>query len=284
MLMSIEQYIRMRKCDDGLNEFDLNKKIRNMGLCINYIVGYFGEYLDSAIVDCKEGVQNNEVAKLRKELYEYDSDVTEWIVTVYEEYGVRIDLPIWRFLAKNQLFLLSYKDEDFIKYALEFCLKNLYRYSFIINQTEMLVKLVKNLFCTKSMSVEGFKGFTHLSNEIQDWLKDTQNMYKVNLMQFAEKYIFDLCKKSPHQCMSIYKTEVDNGKNNIKVQDNPFRINELYHEIKDKPFIRGYKQKLEMLFVNVLFFNLYRLVGLGSYEAKSYWNTYINKCALEKVR
>ncbi len=45
-MMKLEEYIEKRKKEDGLNEFDKNKKDENMKICVNYIFEYFNNYLN----------------------------------------------------------------------------------------------------------------------------------------------------------------------------------------------------------------------------------------------
>ena len=45
-MLSIEEYIAKRKKEDKLNEFNLEKRIDNIKLCIDYVFEYFNAYLD----------------------------------------------------------------------------------------------------------------------------------------------------------------------------------------------------------------------------------------------
>ena len=39
--MTIENYILKRKLEDGLNEFDLEKRQENLRICVNYVFEFF---------------------------------------------------------------------------------------------------------------------------------------------------------------------------------------------------------------------------------------------------
>ncbi len=43
--MTLEQYILMRKKEDGLNEYDLTKRSENIRTRVNYVFEYFDNYL-----------------------------------------------------------------------------------------------------------------------------------------------------------------------------------------------------------------------------------------------
>ena len=46
-MLSIEEYIALRKKEDKLNEFDLDARTQNMKICVDYIFEYFNNYLNS---------------------------------------------------------------------------------------------------------------------------------------------------------------------------------------------------------------------------------------------
>ena len=43
--MTLEEYVIKRKREDGINEFDLEKRMENTRICVNYIFEYFNNYL-----------------------------------------------------------------------------------------------------------------------------------------------------------------------------------------------------------------------------------------------
>lgn len=51
--MTLEEYIVKRKREDGINEYDLEKRSENTRICVNYIFEYFNNYLDLKPADEK---------------------------------------------------------------------------------------------------------------------------------------------------------------------------------------------------------------------------------------
>ena len=45
--MTLEEYIVKRKREDGINEYDLDKRLENTRICVNYIFEYFNNYLEA---------------------------------------------------------------------------------------------------------------------------------------------------------------------------------------------------------------------------------------------
>jgi len=58
-MLTIEEYIAKRKKEDKLNEFDIDKRIDNIKLCVDYIFEYFNNYLDISEAE-KQTILNNE--------------------------------------------------------------------------------------------------------------------------------------------------------------------------------------------------------------------------------
>ena len=46
--MRLEEYIVKRKAEDGINEFDWEKRAENTRICVNYIFEYFDNYLENS--------------------------------------------------------------------------------------------------------------------------------------------------------------------------------------------------------------------------------------------
>lgn len=51
--MRLEEYIFKRKKEDGINEYDLDKRPENTRICVNYIFEYFNNYLETKPADEK---------------------------------------------------------------------------------------------------------------------------------------------------------------------------------------------------------------------------------------
>ena len=48
--MKLEEYILKRKTEDGINEFDRDKRAENTRICVNYVFEYFNNYLETTVL------------------------------------------------------------------------------------------------------------------------------------------------------------------------------------------------------------------------------------------
>lgn len=85
--MKLEEYILKRKSEDGINEYDLEKRTENTRICVNYVFEYFNSYLDTRQADEKTVLQEQKIDKYRNIIKDYDPDVQEWLVSLYSSYG-----------------------------------------------------------------------------------------------------------------------------------------------------------------------------------------------------
>lgn len=86
-MLRLEEYVARRKKEDRLNEFDLNARMENIKVCVNYIFEYFNNHLDITEAENKTVLQAEKIEKYRKQLEGYDSEVQDWLVNIYSEYG-----------------------------------------------------------------------------------------------------------------------------------------------------------------------------------------------------
>lgn len=115
----------------------------------------------------------------------------------------------------------------------------------------MLFRFIKDDHRVQSQKQFDF-GIPVISEEISDWLEETWTKHQVNLAIFASNWInkfFDHEDMWPasHRKKSQYslgKYDYD-----YKQKSNLFNLDSLYRKIPKKPFIKGKKQELEILFM-----------------------------------
>jgi NAD kinase len=193
LYLSLEDYITKRKREDCLNEFNLEQRVKNMGMCINYVVEYFEKYLDPEKINSEKATQKRKADKLKKQLENcgYEIEVVAWVVSIYEQYGKRVDLAVKNFAKQDLTFLLNYKDEDFTEFAKELIQDNKKKMPYLEGQTKILAKLTRNFFRYKGGLFIDFDRYNRFGEGIINWLKDPYNSYSVNLAQFASDYASD---------------------------------------------------------------------------------------------
>jgi hypothetical protein len=89
-MLSIEEYIARRKKEDRLNEFDIEARSQNLKICVDYVFEYFNNYLNTTEAEEKTVLHSEKLDKYRKQLQDYEPEVREWAVGIYDEYGKQI--------------------------------------------------------------------------------------------------------------------------------------------------------------------------------------------------
>ena len=112
-MLSIEEYIARRKKEDKLNEFDIDARTQNMRICVDYVFEYFSNYLNITEAEEKTVLHDQKLDKYRKQLREYDPEVREWVVGIYNEYGKQIHKHIGNIMKANEFFFLYSTDSEF---------------------------------------------------------------------------------------------------------------------------------------------------------------------------
>lgn len=77
-----------------------------MKICVYYVFEYFDNYLNITEVEEKTVLHNEKLEKYRKQLREYDPEVREWAVSIYNGYWKQIHRYIGNIMKENDLFFL----------------------------------------------------------------------------------------------------------------------------------------------------------------------------------
>lgn len=268
-MLTIEEYIARRKKEDKLNEFDLDARTQNMKVCVDYVFEYFNNYLNITDADEKTVLHNEKLEKYRKQLREYEPEVREWAVGIYNEYGKQIHRYIGNIMKENELFFLYDTDSEFRNASYDCYSRLIKKFSFIKDQTEMLFLFIKDYHRVESEQRFGF-GRPSISEEITDWVDKTWAKHQVNLLAFAYDWINCFYENediwpSTHRKKSQYtwrKYDYD-----YKQKSNLFNLDSLYRKMPKKLFVKGRKQELEILF---MYYWLHDMEG-----DNDYWQEYL---------
>lgn len=99
---------------------------------------YFNNYLNITEAEEKTVLHNEKLEKYRMQLKEYDPEVREWVVGIYNEYGKQINRYIGNLIKENELFFLYNTDSEFRNTSYDCYSRFIKRLPFLKNQTEML--------------------------------------------------------------------------------------------------------------------------------------------------
>lgn len=107
--MTLDEYIIKRKREDGINEFDIEKRMENTRICVNYIFEYFNNYLDTRPADEKTVLHEQKVDKYRKILSQYSQDVQDWLVSLYSSHGKCVHKHLMNLIADDYFCSITAK-------------------------------------------------------------------------------------------------------------------------------------------------------------------------------
>mgnify|MGYP006288780115 CR=1 FL=1 len=268
---TLEEYIKKRKREEGIDEFNVDERVANMGRCINFVVEFFDTYVDPNKKNMEYEKRKAKCKKYRKRIRNYPQDLVEWLVSIYMKYEARFDQRAKYIIRQDPIYLLSYNEDNFLKLADIFLSKYVSEIPIIKGKEVMIAKLFKaEIGLRHNKNSYSLQKYHQLGNKINKWLKETYKTYGINISVFASKYIFDFYDKT-HE----YEYDKEKGKvylvkaYDYKNSDNLFAIDEVYKKNKKKPFIENRKLELEILFMH---FWLSEIFG-----EEGFWEVYLSK-------
>lgn len=249
-MLTLEEYIAKRKKEDRLNEFNIEKRLENIRLSVNYIFEYYDGYLNITDMEHKTVLNNERLEKFRRQVEHYDKDVQDWLIGLYDEYGKYMHKNIAKVIDKNDVFLLYHKDSEFRSVSYDCYSKLIKQYPFLKDQTEMLYQFIKDYHRIRSIDSGDFEDVPFFTQPMGDWIKGTYAKFKVNLVEFAYSYamtFFDNDSKWPTGHKKKTGKEYMPFDYDYKQKKNLFNIDSVYSKVSSKSFIKGRKQELELL-------------------------------------
>ncbi|WP_338009837.1 hypothetical protein, partial [Lysinibacillus boronitolerans] len=175
------------KVEDKLNEFDLDAKEGNLKICVNYLFEYYHNYLNSDLVNEKTILNKYTLNKFRKQFEDYEIDVQDWLVHIYDVYEKHIHKSINSLLKKEEMFYLYHTDSDFRSCSYDCYAHLIKKNNFLKDQSEYLFKYIKEYHSVQSMKKEDWQN-PFITEEINSWIEDTWVKYKVNIWAFVDDY------------------------------------------------------------------------------------------------
>lgn len=275
-MFTIEEYIAKRKKEDNLNEFNKEKRMDSIKICIDYIFEYFNNYLEINEIDENTVLQWEKIEKYRKSIRGYKEDVQEWLINIYNKYENSMNLIIKNILKKNDIFLLYNTDAEFRSESYECYSKLVNKYKYLKDETEMLFEFIKDYH--RITSNEGVK-IPNFSDKFTEWINDTKQTYGVNVVAFVVSYLNkfsgeeDRWQSSHKILVKEFPYDYSYYDYDYKKKSNLFNIDQLYPKIVNKPFIKGKKQYLELLM-------MYHWLSSMATD-KEYFQEYLNKVLKE---
>lgn len=203
---------------------------------------------------------------------EYDKDIQDWIVNIYDVHEKHIHRSIINFLKKDNMFFLYHTESEFRSCSYDCYAELIKKNPFLKDQTEMLFKFIKDYHRIKSQEeMNDLSEF--LTEDINKWLDETWNKYNVSIRAFVSNYTLrfsddDRLWPAKHKVKTNEEWRL--YKYDFKQKTNLFNLNSLHPKISNKPFIRGKKQYLELLIMHTW---LHSIEG----DDENYWDEYFKK-------
>ena len=279
--MKLEEYIFKRKKEDGINEYDGDKRTENTRICVNYVFEYFNNYLDTKPEDEKTALHEQKIDKYRNIVKEYDTEVQEWLISIYASYGKYMHRQFSNFIT-DDYFLLYDSEAEFRALSYEIYPKVIKKFKFLEGQSEMIFLFIKDEHRVRNLPYPYDQGY-HISENIDEWIDSTYRKYGVNIYNFCSEWahwFYDNPELWPkgHKQKSEYYEKRGEYKDfklsssfywdyDYKQKNNLFGLDALYRNMPKKAFIKGKKQEFEAVLMYCW------LHGVDGDD--EYWDSYV---------
>lgn len=282
--MRLEEYIFKRKTEDGINEFDRDKRTENTRICVNYIFEYFNNYLETTAGEERTVLHDEKIDKYARIVERYSNDIQEWLVDMYSSYGKYLHRTLPTFI-QDPFFLLYDTEAEFRALSYDVYPKIIKRYKFLNGHAEMIYRFLRDEHRTRSLVSEECE-LSNITEEIDEWMKKTYLKYGVNMYSFCSEYLMDFMDNperwpKEHRKRSEYYDQYSGSDSRIKVpqsllydydfrqKNNLFGLDMLYRKMPKKSFIKGRKQEIEAILMYCYCFE---------YDSQDrYWKEYSEK-------
>jgi hypothetical protein len=269
-MLTVEQYIAQMKKKDKLDEFNFANHAENLATVMKYVVEYFNTYLNPEQYNYEAIKLDQAASKVEKEICDTLPQSKDFVIKYYKKHQVRVDRIIKGQLRSFIYHDLFYSDEDFADVVDDFCDERQKQDPDISQCKTELLCLVREIK-ERETQKPSRTGYKQLDEGLASWISDTHARYKVNLRDFtqgiAERY-YDKYMETIYDRQNEHHYHIN--RYNHRYNENPFRINEIYQEISDRPFIEGRKGELEMLIMYEWIFDWVK--------DSEYWPEYVNLC------
>lgn len=254
-MMRLEEYIKKRKHDERLDEFDLSKKSVYMQQCVGYVLEYFNNYLDVDNYHQELRELDSKTTKFRKTILDYSPDVQDNLIQYYQKYQMRLNERLDKQLRMNDIFLLVNDDSHFRKFSYMTFSKLDKKCPGLNDNVDFLFELIKDYHRVESqnyfLDTDSYKynDFLGLPPNFQEYVEIVIEKYRVNLLAWAENYVMYFYE-DPHRWPLAHTLKDKLSKYDdydYKAKKNTFNIDIIFPQVSSLPYLKGKKKFLEYL-------------------------------------
>jgi len=257
--MTLEEYILMRKKEDGLNEYDVSKRDENIRICTSYILDYFNNHMDNRPESERSFLEKRKQDRYRKLVSKYSPDVQDWLVELNSRTGKYVHKHLLN-LMDDRYFLLFSTDAEFRSLSDAIYLQVVDKIRELTGENEMIYNFIRDEHRIQS-KFYSWQQTTHITDDIDKWISDTYKEYGVNIFAFCEDWCsdFSLTPDMWEKARKIRKHEYDShlkkGLSSLssclfwdydyKSDGDRFGLNALYRNMPQTDFTKGKEQAFE---------------------------------------
>ena len=252
--VKLEEYLRKRKKEDGVNEYDSKKREENAQICVKYVLEYFNSYLNTTEEEKKAAAYEKQKEKYAGWVKDYSDDIRKWLIDMYSSYGKYLYRTLPTYIS-DPYFLLYDSEAEFRALSQEIFPAIIRRYRFLDGQEEMIYRFIKDEYRILSEVSKVYNRLPHISAHIDIWMNKTYQEHGVNIYSFCEEYLTDYLENSDmwpdsHKLIKEVSESIWRGilipsstycTYDYKQKDNLFGIDILYEDLPKKEFIIGKK-------------------------------------------
>ncbi len=251
-MLSLDQYISKRKKEDNLNEFNLSDKSQNIKKSIDYVFEYYNGYLDLTEIQYQESIENNKLAKYRRKFIDFDKDIQDYLVEIYDKTKKYLNKYLNDFIIEDPIFWLYDNESEWRSLSYECYAQLVRKFPMLKGNHDFIFKYLREYhrIHTEEPSLEKYDIELSRLPKVMSWVDKTFEEYNVNILYFVENYC-DWFFNHQEQWDVKYKSKAINNPNipsyDCRHSKNLFNLNSLYPKINGKSFIRGKRRELETL-------------------------------------
>lgn len=255
--MKIEDYIKLRKKHDGLDETDHKRKDENIRRLIDYIFDYY-KLLE-------EGQSTSEKSKLKGlrrnvnyqyEIESYSDEVQRWLLKIFNEYNIKINRQLVEVLDEIDFFLLISDAKDWEKLSYDLYTLVTKKHIFLSDHPLEILAFAKDYYkiCNKKsgLSLSQYK----LNQKSKRFIKDIYSEYGINLVAWSKAYLNYFYSSITLWPLSHRIVTEENGKRvsqyDYNATRNVFALNSVLGKISESNGAYSYLKKNKMILVELL--------------------------------
>lgn len=254
--MKIEEYIKLRKKSDGLDETNKKSKDENIRTLINYIFDYY------QLLEEGPNVKKIQTKELRKnvnfqyEIESYSENTQRWLLKIFNQHNVKVNRRLSKILDDIDFFLLISDMQEWQKLSYDLYTKAIEKQTYLAEYPLEILEFAKEYYkiCDKEtgLSLSQYK----LSQKSKQFIKTFYSEYEINLLawsNFYSRYFFSKFTLWPDSHRIISE---ENGKRkveyNLNVTRNVFNLNSVFDKLSDTNGVASQLKKNKKILVELL--------------------------------